>query len=187
MSLVTKQALSLSLKKLLTEKTLDKITISEICSDCGLNRQSFYYHFSNIFDLVSWTLKKDVNDQLKGKINFNSWREGFIIVLSFCRNNKVMIYNLYHSQGKDVLEEGLMEYVMNLLLKVIDDQIERFNIKVTEEDRVFIASYNMYAFVGIIMLWINKNMEEDPYLLIKRIHTLIEGDFKKALLAFSNE
>ena len=37
------------------------------------------------------------------------------------------------------------------------------------------------------MLWINKNMEEDPYLLIKRIHTLIEGDFKKALLAFSNE
>ena len=57
-----------------------------------------------------------------------------------------MIYNLYHSQGKDVLEEGLMEYVMNLLLKVINDQIERFNIKVTEEDRVFIASYNMYAF-----------------------------------------
>jgi len=37
MSLVTKQALSLSLKKLLTEKTLDKITISEICGDCGLN------------------------------------------------------------------------------------------------------------------------------------------------------
>jgi hypothetical protein len=74
---------------------------------------------------------------------------------------------------------------MDLLLKVIDDQIERFDIKVTEENRVFIASYNMYAFVGIIMLWINKDMEEDPCILIKKIHTLIEGDFKKALLSFS--
>ncbi len=184
-SLVTKKALSHSLKKILTEKTLDKITISEICGNCGLNRQSLYYHFSNIFDLVSWTLKKDVIDQLKDKINYNGWQEGFTKVLFFCRDNKVMIYNLYHSQGRDVLEEGLREYVMDLPLKVIDDQISRFNIKVIEKSRVFIASYNMYAFVGIMMFWIDKDMEEEPCLLIKRIHTLIEGDFKKALLSFS--
>jgi probable dihydroxyacetone kinase regulator len=187
MSLVTKQGLSNSLKKLLTQKTLDKITITEICDGCGLNRQSFYYHFSNIFDLVSWSLKSDVNAQLKGKINYNGWKDGFTGVLSFCRNNKLIIYNLYHSQGKSVLEEGLKEYVINLLLKVIDDQIERFDITVTEQNRLFIASYNMYAFVGTVMLWIDKDMEENPCILIKQINTLIEGDFKKALLSFSNE
>jgi probable dihydroxyacetone kinase regulator len=187
MSLVTKQALSGSLKKLLTEKTLDKITISEICGNCGLNRQSFYYHFSNIYDLVSWTLKTDVSEQIEGKINYNGWQEGFKEVLTFCKNNKIIIYNLYHSQGKGTLEEGLKEFVINLLLKVIDDQIERFDVTVSDENREFIAIYNMYAFVGIVMLWIDKGMEEEPSVLIKRVHTLIEGDFKKAFLSFSNE
>lgn len=185
MSLVTKQALSSSLKNLLSQKTLDKITITEICVDCGLNRQSFYYHFSNIFSLVSWTLKSDVNTKLKGKINYNDWKEGFKGVLYFCKDNKILIYNLYHSQGKSVLEEGLKEYVIDLLLKVIDDQIQRFNIKVPQNNRLFIASYNMFAFVGIVMLWIDKDMQEPPCLIIEQINTLIEGDFKKALLAFS--
>jgi len=187
MSLVTKQALSGSLKKLLTEKTLDKITISEICGNCGLNRQSFYYHFSNIYDLVSWALKTDVSEQIEGKINYKGWQEGFKEVLTFCKNNKVIIYNLYHSQGKATLEEGLKEFVINLLLKVIDDQIERFDVAVSDENRKFIATYNMYAFVGIVMLWIDEDMEEDPTILIKKVHTLIEGDFKKAFLSFSNE
>jgi hypothetical protein len=38
-----------------------------------------------------------------------------------------------------------------------------------------------------MMYWIDKDMEEEPCILIKKIHTLIEGDFKKALLSFSNE
>ncbi len=41
----TKRALALSLKKRLKEKPLDKITIKDICDGCGVNRQTFYYHF----------------------------------------------------------------------------------------------------------------------------------------------
>lgn len=45
MSQLTKLALENSLKKLLTEKPLNRITISEITNDCGVNRMTFYYHF----------------------------------------------------------------------------------------------------------------------------------------------
>mgnify|MGYP000490884977 CR=1 FL=1 len=48
MSNLTKRALEASLKKLLLEKPLDKITISDIADECGMNRMTFYYHFQDI-------------------------------------------------------------------------------------------------------------------------------------------
>ncbi len=186
MSLVTKKALGSSLKKFLKNKTLDKITIQEIVDECGLNRQSFYYHFSNIYDLVAFTFAKDVEENLEDKVNYDDWKEGFLVVLNYCKTNSLVIYNLYHSRGKSILEEGLKNYVTRLLLRVIEGEIQELDITVSQRDKEFIANYNMFAFVGLVMLWIDSNMEEDPKLLIERINILIKGDFKKALYAFSS-
>lgn len=54
MSNTTKLALEASLKKQLLHKQLDKITINDLTSDCGISRMSFYYHFKDIYDLVEW-------------------------------------------------------------------------------------------------------------------------------------
>ena len=54
MSQTTKRALEASLKKLLLQKPLNKITINDITEDCGVNRMTFYYHFKDKFDLVNW-------------------------------------------------------------------------------------------------------------------------------------
>ena len=54
MSQITKNALAASLKKLLSKKELSKITITNITEECGVNRQTFYYHFKDIYDLLEW-------------------------------------------------------------------------------------------------------------------------------------
>ena len=54
MSTITKRALEASLKKLVKTKPLNKITVSDITDDCGINRMTFYYHFKDIYDLVEW-------------------------------------------------------------------------------------------------------------------------------------
>ena len=51
MSNTTKLALEASLKKQLLHKQLDKITINDLTSDCGISRMSFYYHFKDKYDL----------------------------------------------------------------------------------------------------------------------------------------
>jgi AcrR family transcriptional regulator len=51
---VTKNALAASMKKLMKEEPFEKISVSDICSDCGINRKSFYYHFRDKYDLVNW-------------------------------------------------------------------------------------------------------------------------------------
>ena len=54
MSDLTKKALGASLKKILLQKPLEKITITDLTNDCGVNRQTFYYHFHDIYDLIDW-------------------------------------------------------------------------------------------------------------------------------------
>ena len=65
MSQVTKRALEASLKNLLLQKPLSKITISDITEDCGINRMTFYYHFKDIYDLVEWSCQEDASKALR--------------------------------------------------------------------------------------------------------------------------
>ena len=51
---ITKLALSGALKELLEEQSFEKISVSDICERCGMNRKSFYYHFKDKYDLVNW-------------------------------------------------------------------------------------------------------------------------------------
>lgn len=63
----TKQILEESLKKLMLQKPLDKITIRDLTEDCGISRMAFYYHFKDIYDLVEWSCLEDATRALAGK------------------------------------------------------------------------------------------------------------------------
>ena len=71
MSQLTKRALEASLKKMLLKKPLDKITISDLTEDCGMNRMTFYYHFKDIYDLVEWSCLEDAKRALQGKKTYD--------------------------------------------------------------------------------------------------------------------
>ena len=71
MSNTTKQDLEASLKKVMLQKPLDKITISDITSDCGISRMAFYYHFKDIYDLVEWSCLEDAKRALQGKKTYD--------------------------------------------------------------------------------------------------------------------
>lgn len=48
----TKQQLASALKTLMAQKPMDKITIADLTGICRIRRQSFYYHFEDIYDLL---------------------------------------------------------------------------------------------------------------------------------------
>lgn len=51
---ITKNAMAAAMKALMREKKLSRISITDICGACGMNRNSFYYHFKDKYDLVNW-------------------------------------------------------------------------------------------------------------------------------------
>ena len=93
MSNATKTALEASLKNLLLHKKIDKITISDLTSDCGISRMAFYYHFKDIYDLVEWVCIEDGKRALQGKKTYDTWQEGILHVFEALLENKPIIQN----------------------------------------------------------------------------------------------
>ena len=97
MSNTTKRALEESLKKLLLSKPLDKITINDLTTDCGISRMTFYYHFHDIYELIEWICETDADHVLKQNKTYDTWQEGFLAIFHLLKKDEPFVVNIYHN------------------------------------------------------------------------------------------
>lgn len=166
----TKRALEASLKKLLLRKPLNKITISDITEDCGVNRMTFYYHFKDIYDLVDWILMEDAAEALEGLQDFETWSGALREMLEKVQANRVLVLNVYRSVSREQVEQYLYK-MLDPLLRIF---VERLNIPVKEEDKQFIIDFYKYGFVGLALEWIRRDMKTDPAIMAERLNTIMQ-------------
>ena len=182
MSQITKRALEESLKHLLLTKPLNKITVSDITDDCGINRMTFYYHFKDIYDLVEWSCLEDASKALEGNKTYDTWQEGLLNIFEAVRENKPFIMNVYNSVSREQIENYLFKLTFKLLEDVVEEQAKGMSIR--KEDKLFIANFYKYAFVGLMLEWIKDGMKTDPKLIVDKLSIAIQGDVKGALERF---
>ena len=179
----TKYALENSLKKLLLQKPLNKITINDITEDCGINRMTFYYHFRDIYDLVEWVCMEDAKKALADNKTYETWQQGFVRIFDAVRENKPFIMNVYRCVHQERVETYLKPLVDDLLLGVINE--EAAGLTVRQEDKAFIAQVYCYIFIGIMMDWIKDDMRAAPEQIVEHLARLIKGSVRAALLRFA--
>ena len=179
MSKVTKIALANSLKKLLEIKTLDKITIKDIVEDCKVNRQTFYYHFHDIYDLLGWLFIEESKKVIGSKKTYTTWQQGFLEAFKYVNNDKSLIINVYNSVGREYLENYLYSIVYELLKDIVEEKAEGMNV--SAEDKKFVADFYKYAFVGLSLEWIRTGMKDEPEIIIEKLGKLIKGDIEAGL------
>ena len=184
MSQTTKKALAASLKKLLKKSTLDKITVKDIAEDCEVNRQTFYYHFQDVYALLEWIFMTDAQQVISGNKTYDTWQQGFLEVFKYVEENSEFVVNTYHSIGREHLERYLYSTVFGLLIDVVNEQAVGMNVR--EEDRNFIADFYKYAFVGLMLEWIRTGMKERPEAIVDKLDTLISGDVHRALCKYAH-
>ena len=183
MSQITKRALEQSLKNLLLQKPLTKITINDIAEDCGINRMTFYYHFKDIYDLVEWSCMEDARKALEEKDTYDTWQQGFLQIFEAMRKNKPFIMNVYRCVHREQVETYLRPLVDHLLLGVLNE--EAAGMTVRAEDKDFIAQVYSYIFIGLMLDWIKDDMAEDPEQIVERLAKLVKGSMKTALKKFA--
>ncbi|MEG0020200.1 MAG: TetR/AcrR family transcriptional regulator [Oscillospiraceae bacterium] len=179
MSQITKRALEASLKNLLLQKPLDKITINDIAEDCGINRMTFYYHFKDIYDLIEWSCVEDATKALEGKKTYDTWQQGFVQIFQAVLANKPFIMNVYHSISREQVEIYLYKLVYDLLMGVVEEEAQ--GMEVCQEDKKFIADFYKFAFVGLVLDWIKAGMKENPEKIVERLSLLVRGNIAGAL------
>lgn len=104
----TKRALAASLKKLMNRKPLSKITINEIVQDCGVNRNSFYYHFEDIYALFKWMLEQEAVESVRQFDLMLDYREAIQFVMDYVSENRHIVNGAYDAMGR----EGLKRFSM---------------------------------------------------------------------------
>ena len=164
MSQTTKRALEASLKKLLLEKPLNKITINDITEDCGVNRMTFYYHFKDIYDLVDWILTEDATKAMEGCQSFDTWTEAFLDILHQIRDNKALVLNVYRSVGREQVEQYLYKLLDPMLKEFADRECR--DITVQDDDKQFVVDFYKYALVGVGLFFISYPVGGVSYLVI---------------------
>ena len=170
---LTKKAIVNSFIKLLNEKPLDKITVKNIAEDCGINRNTFYYHFSDIRELTVYTIDSQIHSVSELDFNGDSWVDSFVEAAKFVIDNKKAVYNIYNSLNRETVEN----YLNPVAFKVTDNFVsaKAVGIDADKSDIELIKDFYMSALVGIICKWLENGMDKDPDIVIRRLGRLVEG------------
>ena len=100
----TKLALANALKKLLQKKFLDDITVKELVEECEVNRQTFYYHFQDIYDLLKWTLEQEAIEVVKNFDLVVNTEEALRFVMDYVDKYKHIINGAFDSMGYEEIK-----------------------------------------------------------------------------------
>lgn len=182
MSNMTKYALEASLKKLLLQKPLDKVTINDLTSDCGISRMAFYYHFKDIYDLVEWICVEDATRALQGKKTYDSWQEGLRQIFEAVLENKSFVLNVYHSVSREQIENYLYKLTYQLIIDVVEEKA--LGASISDVDIKFIADFYKYSFVGIMLDWIKQGMKADYQVIVEKMSITVKGSVSNSIHNF---
>lgn len=185
MSLMTKKELAASLKRLMQKTSLDRITVKDVVSDCGVNRQTFYYHFQDIYDLLGWIYRTEAVDGIADCKTYETWPKGFLKIFQYVAENRVFCLNTFHSLGREHLDRFLHEVTFDLLIGVVNEVAQGSGV--SDKEKNFIANFYTAAFIGLMTGWIQGGMEDDPAQIIDDLNKLIEGDIARAIAKYTQK
>lgn len=184
-SLITKKAIAAGMKELMKRKSFDKITVSDITEICGLNRQTFYYHFQDKFELVDWIYYNEAISIIMNDLNYDNWDSK---ILQFLTRFKEEDY-FYINTLKASVENEFREYLFKVTVELLCDIISGItvNTNATEKDIRFVAEFYAFGIVGVIVSWVQHGMKETPEYITAQLKNLVYGTEKYATLRFQSK
>lgn len=165
----TKQDIVYQLTELLKERRLDEITVKDLTERCKISRQAFYYHFSDIYNVVEWGVQQELERLVEETTRFLLvkpekvvWEEVLEQAEEKMLANRAIVLNTYRSFERSYVNHRLM----NIARPVMEQELERIALQfqVTQEQVDFIAELLTMCLVNIFLNWLdvglpNRNME----------------------------
>ena len=161
----TKNAIMASLLKLLDVRPLNKITVKDIVDDCGINRNTFYYHFEDISSLIEAIIIDEVDRVMTSYRDISSMEECIEMAMRLVSNN--------------ILERRLMEICKHAATQFVEKTAGTLVIRPQDRD-IIIQSYKCELF-GLVIDWLNSGMPEGVDERFLRLCALRSGSIETML------
>ena len=167
MSDLTKYALAEALGGLLEKKRLDDITVTELCAAGGVKRQTFYYHFHDIYELVGWMFDRRTQQLIEESCRDRDWQGALLRLMRAALEDRALMRNTVHSISREQLENYLLRVVESALWGAIRETAGQEGV--SEQDARFVLRLLAHGVGGILMDWLDGGMAEDAQQVCDRL------------------
>lgn len=169
----TKRAIKESFWKLLNEQPLTQISVREIVEECGINRNSFYYHFQDIPSLIEEIVMDAANALIQQHPSITSIDEGVEAAFRFTLDNKKAILHICNSVNRNIYEQYLMRICEYVVTTYFDTVFEKDIVSKSNRDIMIL--FTKCELFGLSIDWINTGMQDDAIEKLKHLLLLCNG------------
>lgn len=180
-----KEALADALRQMMKVKPIDKITVKDIVEVCGVNRQTFYYHFDDVDDLLEWVFEDDAERVLPKEVVYEHWLEDVMTFMDYLEKNSDFTLNVYNSNSR--------LYMLRYLKAKMKACIESFAVIVSEgknierQDFEFITEFYAACAIGFISQWMDAGMQMPREMTRERILKVMDQSVENIINRFAEQ
>jgi len=173
-SVETKIKMGEALKELIKTKAFQKITVGDIVSSCVINRNTFYYHFENMYDLLYWTYEQEIQNIVVQFQTANaSITQAFNFILGYIDSNILLCQTAYESLGETELKNMFDRDLKLFLTSIIEFILEQQKLSVSDDFRDFLIFNFINMLGGQIVWYIKYNGQLDKPKFLEYIQTTL--------------
>lgn len=166
----TKIALEAAMQELLREKPLEQIRVRELADRCGIRRQSFYYHFNDVYELLDWSISREREHLLRRQEEFVTWQQVYLDLQQYMAENRAYYQTILRIRGRERLRELLAPVFQNVM-DGLDDYYRKNipeDMTAQMEKEVSLWRENRTGLAWILIeAWINGNVDITPEVAIR--------------------
>ena len=175
-----KKAIRDSFIKLLNERPLSQITVRDIVDDCGVNRNTFYYYFQDISQLVETIINEDADRVIQEHPSIESIEDCLNAAIRFALENRKAVLHIYHSINRDIYEQYQWRVCEHAVTTYVDGILA--GRTVSDPDRRLIIDYLKCMCFGFVIGWLETGMQERIQSRFHRICELKRGDLDAMII-----
>ena len=172
----TEHRLAEALKEMMSEMPLDEISVTLLVKKCRVNRQTFYYHFHDIYDLLTLVF---LDEKIPDIENVDSIDSMIKCIFSYYQKNSQFINATTNSAAKDLFEEFIYNATYKTILKIINEQPD--SKKLHHNDRKAIARFYSQAYSRSIVYYLSTYKNRTLAGLFSCFAFESEDNFKQAI------
>lgn len=176
----TKRALAQSLKSLMGKRSFSKISVADLCENCGMSRKSFYYHFQDKYDLVHWIFQVEFIQTIQDKGQLSSW-ELFSQLCRYFYRERDFYRRAIQIQGQNSFRDCFCEAISPAIEDMASDWMDG------GRDKKFYTTFFGDAILTSVLRWLSSPQPEPPEQYLEHIHHVLVVGARRLLEKLEEE
>lgn len=157
---------------LLVDKHAKKLTVKDIVEACHITRQTFYYHFEDIPNLLKWILEKETEQLIRTMLSQKRAEDALRYFFLMSINVAPYIRRTMETNYGNEFERILKDQVYRMFEQCVEEANLYSNCSTFE--RKLILRYNSLAVIGLLQGWTQedtKNLDA----IVHEVYLLMTG------------